>query len=164
MKNFSKTQIAKSVAALCTTGLMMASQAAFAAGAGATGADSSNAGASPAGTSASRTGGMETNTTGNASRSGEMGNTGNDNAFSDATQNTGTADFSSIDRDGDERLGWSEINETHDQELSDAGWDQEQVFEDYDENEDNYLDEDEYENFTAGLNEEQDQSVSAINR
>lgn len=164
MKELNKISIAKPLATLFTAGLLIASQATVAEG------------SSAAGANASPTTGVETNTTGNASRGGNMGagasdansanmsgaDTNRGDSISSTNMQNNDAGFGDIDADGDERLGWSEINETHEQELGDAGWDQEQVFSEFDEDGDSYLNEEEYQAFTSGLNDEQNRSASVL--
>lgn len=78
---------------------------------------------------------------------------------SQAKQMSGTAnaaqqqnpEFQSMDQDQDQLLVWREIHVVMDPRILAAGLDQEQIFEEYDENQDDALDEQEFDQFVSGL-------------
>lgn len=59
--------------------------------------------------------------------------------------------FDQVDTNQDNQVVWTEIYAIYDDELADAGWNQESVYGSYDENRDNSLDEQEYVLFLTGL-------------
>lgn len=189
------TSTSKVISSICAAGVLMASQAAFAAGTSATGtsaseSDTSRSGAATAtganatsgagnastGIDATSTGatGTETGTTNqDMNRDRSVSDTGTRTSDANRTDEAGRSDaadrtqsgqqeFSDIDSDTDSRLTWSEVNSAHEQELGEAGWDQEQVFEEYDTDGDSYLDEDEYDEFTADLGNNRENRATSI--
>lgn len=62
--------------------------------------------------------------------------------------------LSQVDENEDAALVWTEIHAIYDDELSAAGWNEEYVFDTYDENEDQTLNESEYVVFLSGLSAE----------
>lgn len=59
--------------------------------------------------------------------------------------------FDQVDTNRDNELVWTEIYAIYDDELGDAGWDEESVYDAFDENDDNAFDEQEYTVFLTGL-------------
>lgn len=62
--------------------------------------------------------------------------------------------FEGIDNNQDGLLTWSEINQPLDDQLADAGWGKDEVFERYDDNNDDFLDSQEFTAFASALSRE----------
>lgn len=59
--------------------------------------------------------------------------------------------FDAVDVSNDDRLSWAELEHPYDDQLKQIGWTEETVFNQYDQNNDNFINEDEYESFTSDL-------------
>lgn len=67
--------------------------------------------------------------------------------------------FDQVDANQDGLLTWSEVNQPFEDQLGALGWSEEDVFNRYDNNNDNYLNPNEYESFSRSLSNE----ISSIN-
>lgn len=89
------------------------------------------------------------------------------NTVTSGTADIGTTDrtdseFSTADGDMDNRLDRSEVDSINREALGDAGWDQEESFDQYDEDGNNYLDQDEYENYTSDLESDRENRAASV--
>lgn len=76
----------------------------------------------------------------------------------DATNNEPTADtglaiegFANLDANDDARLDWEELNEVNEEQLRLRGWNRQVIFDQFDQNNDEFLDEDEYRRLAAAF-------------
>lgn len=79
-----------------------------------------------------------------------------------STDDRSDSDFSTADSNMDDRLDRSEVDSINREALGDAGWDQEESFDQYDEDGNNYLDQEEYENYTADLESDQENRAASV--
>lgn len=81
-----------------------------------------------------------------------------------ALGNRGLYDFSRLDTDRDQRLGWSELNHPNEAQLTAKGWNQQAVFERFDTDRDSHLNETEYRRFILDLEADDDAATAGANR
>ncbi|MGQ9426269.1 EF-hand domain-containing protein [Gilvimarinus sp. F26214L] len=89
---------------------------------------------------------------------GEMKDKG---AASETMGQSSAPAFSEIDSDGDGSLEWRDLESEFDDKLEQANWDREQVFTQFDMNQDQSFDEQEYDSFQTALNAKTSEEVLA---
>lgn len=72
-------------------------------------------------------------------------------SLGDPANEQGMFKFEAVDINNDDQLSWNEISHPYEDQLSSAGWDQQDVIGKFDHNNDNYLSENEYQEFTSSL-------------
>lgn len=63
----------------------------------------------------------------------------------------GVFKFEAVDIDSNDQVDWAELSHPYEDQLSAAGWNQQEVINQFDQNNNGYLEEDEYQEFTASL-------------
>lgn len=92
---------------------------------------------------------------------GSVGVYAADNQNATGQEKVDAPQFSEVDRNQDQRVVWTEIYAIYDDELSDAGWEEEDVMDRHDADRNDHLDENEYLVFVTALAAEPSTNLSA---